>query len=103
MNQTTDFVNLETGLRERGFTGIEGIDSMSRCHKDERHYILRTDGLVFYTTYPWSHDEPPTSKDYKTMWTMEDFTFEALDEAIAIVEFPTSYGDKEVPIRQHAA
>jgi hypothetical protein len=77
---------LEQGLKERGFIGVNEIDGCGNCHKDERHYILRTDGLVIYTTYPWAHDSPPSVKDFKQYWDMEDFSFEELDEVMMIVE-----------------
>lgn len=87
---TPDFCEIEKGLAARGlaargFVGIKGIDSMAKCHKDEKHWILRTDGLIIYTTYPWTHDEPPSKKDFKQYWGMEEFTFASLDEVISIV------------------
>ena len=85
-NQTEDFKNLTSGLAARGFVGMEGIDSMGNCHKNEKHYILRTNGLIFYTTFPWTHSKIPSNKDYKEYWDMENFTFDKLDEAISIVE-----------------
>jgi len=85
--QTEDFTKLEEGLINRGFQGTNLIDNWGRCHKNERHYILRTDGLIIYTTYPsdWKGANPP--KDYfDETWTMEEFTFEKLDKAMATVE-----------------
>lgn len=77
---------LESGLKMRGFVGIENIDSMGYCHKNEKHYLLRTDGLLIYTTYRFTHSPPPSPKDYYVSWDAEDFTFEKLDEAISIAE-----------------
>lgn len=90
---TEDFNNIKQGLQSRGFIGIENVDSWGYCHKNEKHYILRTDGLIKYTTYPydlpkeyWSN---PSFKDYyEHTWGMETFNFKELDEIIAIVELP---------------
>lgn len=91
---SVDYDNLEDGLKHRGFVGIENIDSMRRCNKDDKHFILRTDGLIIYTNYPWTHtskSELETRKsngykDYRYDWGMENFSFKELDEIIEIVE-----------------
>lgn len=81
-----DFINLEFGLEIRGFTGISGIDSMSYCNKNEKHYILRTDGLIIYSNFPWTHtgQEWLTPKDCRQTWDMSDFSFKELDEVMMI-------------------
>lgn len=62
---------LEAGLKERGFTGIEGMDSMGKCHLNEKHYILRTDGLIIYSDVPfWTDIEYHPGSFYK-MWDAE--------------------------------
>jgi hypothetical protein len=83
---TEDYNNIEKGLIEREFVGTENIDSMRRCNKNNKHFILRTDGLIIYTTYPWTHSEPPSKKDFKQYWGMEEFTFKKLDEVMKIVD-----------------
>ena len=40
-------------LEKMGFVGIEKIDSMGKCHLNERHYILTTDGLIIYSSIPF--------------------------------------------------
>ncbi len=81
---------LEAGLAARGFTGMEEMDSMGKCHKDGKHFILRTDGLIIYSDIPfWSN-----ARDRSQMWPQEDysdefykdpnpvFTWEALEKAM---------------------
>ena len=85
MKSTHDFDNIEAGLAQRGFVGMEGMDSMGQCHKNEQHWILRTDGLIIYTTYPWTHRKPE-AKDFKEYWGMDEFSFDKLDEVMNIVE-----------------
>ncbi len=87
---TEDFHNIEEGLKNRGFIGMEGMDSLGKCHKNEKHYILRTDGLIIYSNIWDAHannDFISKSKDiYNISWDMTEFTFEKLDEVIKIVE-----------------
>ncbi len=90
MKQTDDFVNLEAGLIARAFVGTNNIDSIGYCHKDEKHYILRTDGLVIYTTFPdqWRDDiglgRAPKGY-FEKVWGMEEFNFDELDDIMEIV------------------
>ena len=84
---------IEQGLAARGFVGIEGMDSMGECHKDEKHFILRTDGLIIYSDIPfWTNTEYHPGSKY-VMWTAElddddvnprdpEFTFEELDKIL---------------------
>lgn len=82
---------LEAGLKERGFVGIEGIDSMGECHKDELHYILRTDGLVIYSNIPFWTDTEYHEGSMSEIWdqikdkfTENEFTFEKLDKLLKV-------------------
>lgn len=83
---TQDFNDIEAGLAIRGFVGINLIDNKGHCHLDERHYVLRTDGLIIWTTYPSELGElakHPKFQDYwEEIWGMEEFTFRKLDEAM---------------------
>lgn len=93
---TEDYENLKEGLASRGFVGMNGIDSMGKCHKNEKHYILRTDGLVIYTNWPWTHEAIRHEEElrkykkkeqiYYECWGMDEFSFEKLDEVISIVD-----------------
>lgn len=87
---------LEAGLAKRGFVGIEGMDSMGECHLGEKHFILRTDGLVIYSDIPfWTDTEYHPGSRYE-MWPQEDyndeyykdpnpvFTWEALDKLLYV-------------------
>jgi len=79
------------GLEERGFKGIDGIDSMGQCHIKNRHYLLRTDGLLIYSSIPYHSDAEyyPNKEVIVEYWENayldEDgvmknpFTFEKLD------------------------
>lgn len=66
---------LEKGLEERGFVGIEDIDSMGECHKDQ-HYILRTDGLIIYSNIPHWSDHKHYPNAVYNMWPQEDYSDE---------------------------
>lgn len=67
--------DIEEGLKSRGFVGIEGMDSMGECHKDEKHFVLRTDGLIIYSNIPfWTDTEYHPGSFYK-MWDAEQDEF----------------------------
>ena len=80
------YEELEKGLVDRGFVGIDGVDSMGDCHKDNKHYVLRTDGLIIYSNIPYHTDikyYPPNA--IAEHWGMEDeFTWEKLDEVMSL-------------------
>lgn len=87
------YEELENGLKERGFTGIEGICNMGDCHKDNKHYILTTDGLVIYSNIPFWTNEEYYPDSLVEVWCMElnewdtktkEFSFEELDEIMNI-------------------
>ena len=62
---------IEQGLARRGFVGISGMDSMGECHKDEKHFVLRTDGLIIYSDIPfWTDTEYHPGSFYKR-WDAE--------------------------------
>lgn len=84
--------DIEAGLKSRGFSGLESIDSMGECNKDNKHYLLRTDGLIIYSNYPWAHDIISLDKDTKNKmslyyfcWDIGCFNFKELDEIIMVV------------------
>lgn len=88
---TKDFDEIEAGLLKRGFVGMNNIDSLGRCHKNEIHFVLRTDGLIIYSNFANAHMgdewlEKASFKAYRETWGMEEFTFEKLDEVMAIVD-----------------
>jgi hypothetical protein len=79
-------------LERRGFVGMEGICSMATCHKDFTHWLLLTDGLLYYSNYPFVHDRP-SGDMYKTSWAClypesedEQFSFEKLEKEMKFVE-----------------
>lgn len=74
---------LEEGLLQRGFNGIENIDSMGCCHKDEQHFVLRTDGLIIYSNIPFWNDSDYYTNSVVESWDFEEeFSFEKLDKAM---------------------
>lgn len=84
---------LISGLKIRGFVGTDGIDSMSKCHKGEDHYILLTDGLVIYSNVPFYKNAKYIPNSLVESWTLErfdeedkskEFSFDELDTIIAI-------------------
>lgn len=82
------YEEIEPGLKKRGFVGIEGMDSMGECHKDNKHFILRTDGLIIYSNIPfWTDTEYHPGSVYKIWDAVADkftkgkaFNWEELDE-----------------------
>lgn len=67
----------DAGLAERGFVGIDNACSRGKCHKDEKHYVLVTDGLIIYSTcYHW---DQPSPEDVVERWDWFDFCFDCLD------------------------
>lgn len=101
---------IENGLKTRGFTGIEGMDSMGECHKNEKHYILRTDGLIIYSDVPFWTDHRDDPNVRYEIWAQEKyegddtpvFTFKALDKIMKERVLPNKYVDpKTVKIVDH--
>ncbi len=82
------YEELEKGLADRGFVGINGIDNMGECHKDEKHYVLRTDGLIIYSNIPYHTDTkyyPPNA--ISEYWGMQDeFTWKKLEEIMSLTD-----------------
>jgi hypothetical protein len=83
------YEKLENGLKDRGFEGIDGISNMGDCHKNKKHYILYTDGLIIYSNIPfWTNEKyHPNAKVQIWGFDFEDdkdkkFTFEELDEIL---------------------
>lgn len=100
MNSTEDYNNVEKGLISRGFVNIEGMDNLGDCNKNDKHFILRTDGLIKYSTF-WDahanaedldrHDKYCKSKgmlnkNYRHIWGIKEFSFKELDEIMEIVD-----------------
>ncbi len=83
---------LVEGLKARGFVGIDKIDSMGECHKDEKHYVLLTDGLVIYSTIPFWKNVKYFPDEIEKSWSLEkwnediinEFNWEEFDEAMKI-------------------
>lgn len=88
-----DYDIIIEGLKDRGFVNTEGIDSMGECHKDEKHYILLTDGLVIYSNIPYHSDEEHYRDSLVESWCIEkseydtttrEFSFLELDEIMKL-------------------
>ena len=76
---------LINGLRDRGFDNIDGICNEGTCNKDDKHFILYTDGLIIYSN-SWDHN----ISDVTDSWVLDvgdelfpgevEFNFKDLDE-----------------------
>jgi hypothetical protein len=88
---------LISGLEARGFVNTEEIHSKGKCHKNERHYILLTDGLVIYSSIPsWTsvkHFPDELEESWPLIQSERDkengakaFSFEALDMVMALMD-----------------
>ena len=82
-------MNLEKfidGLKQRDFVNIDKIDSIGNCNKDEKHYLIYTDGLVIYSTIPNFNavEELQKHKFHCHTWHIElsIFNFDILDKEI---------------------
>jgi len=60
--------DLENGLKLRGFEGVEEISSKGQCSKNDRHFILFTDGLVIYSNF-WDWNDDRSTK--VELWPLE--------------------------------
>ena len=54
MSKATEmnYDNFIDNLKQRGFVNKDKIGSICYCNKDEKHYLLLTDGLLIYSTIP---------------------------------------------------
>ena len=78
------YEELEKGLARLGFVGIDGIDSCGKCHLDNKHYILTTDGCVIYSSIPHYTNVRHLPNEIDECWGMEEFTWEKLEEVMNI-------------------
>jgi hypothetical protein len=81
-----EFDEFTTGLHNRGFININNIDSRGECNKNNRHYILLTDGLVIYSSIPIYSQLKFHKNEYVESWNFCEFTFDKLDIAIKLVD-----------------
>jgi len=86
-------MNIEKHLKEIGFTNVENIYSMGRCHKDKKHYILITDGLIIYSSIPFYDNVKYFPGEIEECWEIQDgeyarnpFSWEKLDLIMNLVE-----------------
>ena len=90
-----DYNTFINGLIERGFVNTEEICGKGNCHKDNKHYILLTDGLIIYSSIPdWTAVQLLVSAGRaarEECWEYSDdeyaknvFSFEKLDKMLAL-------------------
>ena len=86
-----NYEDLIEGLKQRGFVGIEGICNCGDCNKNDRHYILLTDGLVIYSNIAHYRNEKYVKDSLVESWPLEkfsknekEFSFEELDEIMKL-------------------
>ena len=87
------YEELENGLRDRGFVGVDEFCNKGDCHKDEKHFILVTDGLIIYSNmwdYHMCDDDPNGLCEYWCFeWSecdvlVKEFEWWQLDEIMKI-------------------
>jgi hypothetical protein len=77
----------EKGLAERGFVGIDNACSLGKCHKDDEHFILVTDGLVIYRNYAAEFFTASEDQAIEERWDWFKFDFIQLDELMKYQEY----------------
>lgn len=77
---------LERGLVERGFVGVNEMDSCGKCHLNNKHFILTTDGVVIYSSVPHYRNVRYLPNEITEDWGMEEFTWNKLEEVMSIKE-----------------
>ena len=82
----------ENGLKQRGFQNIESFCDKGKCHKNQEHFILVTDGLVIYSSVPRYDDVESRRGDVIEFWDFQNdeyarrpFKFSDLDIIIGRV------------------
>jgi hypothetical protein len=73
-------------LANRGFIGINNICSMRHCHKDNKHFLLLTDGIIIYSNIPYYSDAKHYPDSVVQEWYFDDFKIEDLDAILALYE-----------------
>lgn len=85
--------DIEKHLNKMGFVGIDEIYSMGKCHKDNKHYILMTDGLIIYSSIPFYDNVKYFPGEIEECWEIENneyaknpFSVEKLKSIMNLVE-----------------
>ena len=80
------YEEFKTGLKKRGFIGIDKISEIGQCHKDEKHYILYSDETIIYSTKPFWNNILYLKNEKYIIWDFSDwagpenvFTFQKLE------------------------
>ena len=83
----------EKELKRRGWAGIDGINSMGKCHLNKQHYILTTDGLIIYSSLPFYKNVKYLPNEMEECWEGRDdewsenvFSWDKLDAVIKLVD-----------------
>lgn len=76
-------------LKKRGFVNTDKIGSIGYCNKDEKHYLLLTDGLLIYSTIPNYANVDYLPKERTLCWdyivnefSKNPFSFDKLDRQL---------------------
>jgi len=87
-----DYRAFEKELRRRGWQGIEGMNSMGKCHLNEQHYLLTTDGLIIYSSIPFYNSVQYFPDELEECWDANEneysrnvFSWEKLDAVMQLV------------------
>ena len=80
-----NYQKIYEGFESRGFGPFDGSEcSMGCCHKDDKHFILFTDGLIIYSNIPY-HDQAKYHPDAVVKeWFADEFNFQEFDEILLV-------------------
>lgn len=81
-----DLNTLSNCLKERDFIGIDKIDSIARCNKHLKHWLLVTDGIIIYSNIPNYKNAQFLKDAFYEFWNLEDFSIDKLDSIIETIE-----------------
>lgn len=88
-----DYDAFEKELTRRGWVGISEMGSMGKCHLNDLHYLLVTDGLIIYSSIPFHNNVEYFPNETAEWWdgcdgpfTRNLFTWEKLDAVIKSVD-----------------
>ena len=89
-----DYKAFKAELIRRGWQGIEGINSMGKCHLNEQHWLLTTDGLIIYSSIPFYTSVRYFNDEMEECWDIGGefggsrnlFSWEKLDMIIKLMD-----------------
>lgn len=96
-----DYNAFHAELARRGWQGMNEMDSMGKCHLNEQHYLLTTDGLIIYSSIPFYTSVEYFDDEFDECWDANKdaysrnvFSWEKLDAVIKLVEEQRAHNSK---------